>query len=161
AAAVLAQTYPSKPLRMIVPFPPGGGTDVVGRLVALKLTSFLGQQVIVDNRAGAAGRIGTEYVARAAPDGYTLLIATTTVIITAPALFPKLPYESPKDFSPISPVASGTYVVVVHPSVPARSVRELIALAKTRPIQLNFASSGPGDTNHLSAELFQLQAAVK
>jgi len=161
AADAPAQAYPAKAVRMVVPFPPGGGTDVVGRLVAQKLAPLIGQQVIVDNRAGAAGRIGAEYVARAVPDGYTLLMATTTVIITAPALFPRLPYESPRDFSPISPVASGTYVLVVHPSVPARSVRELIALAKARPGQLNFASSGPGDTNHLSAELFQIQAAVR
>ena len=158
---VHAQSYPIKPVRMVVPFPPGGGTDLVGRLVAQKLTLALGQQVIIDNRAGAQGRLGAEHVARAAPDGYTLLLATTTVIITAPALYPKLPYESPRDFAPISPVASGTYVLVVHPSVPARSVKELIALASARPGQLNFASSGPGDTNHLSAELFQIQARIK
>src|SRR5262249_26374633 len=112
------------------------------------------------NRAGAAGRIGAEHVARSAPDGYTLLMATTTVIITAQALFPKLAYDSLKDFAPVSPVSTGTYVLVVHPSVPARSVKQLIALAKGRPGQLNFASSGPGDTNHLSGELFQLDAGV-
>jgi tripartite-type tricarboxylate transporter receptor subunit TctC len=156
-----AQTYPARPVRMVVPFPPGGGTDVIGRLLAAHLTRALGQQVIVDNRAGAAGRIGAEQVARAAPDGYTLLMATTTVIITAPALFPKLAYDPLKDFAPISPVASGTYLLVAHPSVPARSVRELIALAKARPGELNFASSGPGDTNHLSGELFQIEAGVK
>lgn len=115
----------------------------------------------MDNRAGAAGRIGAEYVARTAPDGYTLLMATTTVIITAPALFPKLAYDPLKDFAPIAPVASGTYVLVVHPSVPARSVKDLIALAKSRPGQLNFASSGPGDTNHLSGELFQIRANIR
>src|SRR5262245_61276271 len=156
-----AQSYPSRPVRMVVPFPPGGGTDVVGRLLAQKLTGALKQQVVVDNRAGAAGRIGAEHVARSAPDGYTLLMATTTVIITAPALFPKLPYDSLRDFAPISPVSTGTYVLVVHPSVPARSVKQLIALAKARPGQLNFASSGPGDTNHLSGELFQIDAGVK
>jgi tripartite-type tricarboxylate transporter receptor subunit TctC len=156
-----AQSYPSKPVRMVVPFPPGGGTDVIGRLLAQHLTGALKQQVIVDNRAGAAGRIGAEHVARSAPDGYTLLMATTTVIITAPALFPKLPYDSVRDFAPISPVSTGTYVLVVHPSVPARSVKQLIALAKARPGQLNFASSGPGDTNHLSGELFQIEAGVK
>jgi tripartite-type tricarboxylate transporter receptor subunit TctC len=157
---VVAQTYPSKLIRFIVPFPPGGGTDIIGRLIAQKLTAALGQQVIVDNRAGAAGRTGTEYVARAAPDGYTLLMGTTTVIITPPALFPKLSYDPLKDLSPISPIASGSYVLVVHPSVPARSVKELIALAKTRPGKLNFASSGPGDTNHLSGELFQIEAGI-
>ena len=156
-----AQSYPSRPVRMVVPFPPGGGTDVIGRLLAQKLAAALKQQVIVDNRAGAAGRIGAEHVARSAPDGYTLLMATTTVIITAPALFPKLPYDSLKDFAPVSPVSTGTYVLVVHPSVPARSVKQLIDLAKARPGQLNFASSGPGDTNHLSGELFQTEAGVR
>jgi len=160
ALPVVAQTYPSKLIRFIVPFPPGGGTDIIGRLIAQKLTAALGQQVIVDNRAGAAGRTGTEYVARAAPDGYTLLMGTTTVIITPAALFPKLSYDPLKDLSPISPIASGSYVLVVHPSVPARSIKELIALAKTRPGKLNFASSGPGDTNHLSGELFQIEAGI-
>lgn len=159
--AAQAQTYPTKAVRMVVPFPPGGGTDVIGRLVAAHLTRLLAQQVVVDNRAGAAGRIGAEVVARTAPDGYTLLMATTTVIITAPALFPKLPYDVLKDFAPIAPVASGSYVLIVHPSVPARSVKDLIGLAKARPGQLNFASSGPGDTNHLSGELFQIEAGVK
>ena len=156
-----AQTYPVKPIRLVVPFPPGGGTDVIGRVLAQHLTRTLGQSVVVDNRAGAAGRIGAEFVAHAPADGYTLLMATTTVIITAPALFPKLPYDVLKDFAPISPIASGSYVLVVHPSLPVHSVRELIALAKARPAQLNFASSGPGDTNHLSGELFQIEAGVK
>ena len=160
ALPVVAQTYPSKLIRFIVPFPPGGGTDIIGRLIAQKLSAALGQQVIVDNRAGAAGRTGTEYVARAVPDGYTLLMGTTTVIITPAALFPKLSYDPLKDLAPISPVASGSYVLVVHPSVPARSVKDLIALAKARPGQLNFASSGPGDTNHLSGELFQIDAGI-
>jgi tripartite-type tricarboxylate transporter receptor subunit TctC len=155
------QNYPARAVRMVVPFPPGGGTDIIGRLLAQKLTSGLRQQVIVDNRAGAAGRIGAEHVAKSAPDGYTLLMATTTVIITAQALFPKLPYDSLKDFAPISPVSTGTYLLVVHPSVPARSVKQLIALARARPGRLNFASSGPGDTNHLSGELFQLEAGVR
>lgn len=160
-ASVHAQAYPGKPVRVVVPFPPGGGTDLMARLVADKLTAALGQQVVVDNRAGAAGRIGTEFVARAAPDGYTLLMATATVMVIAPALFPKLPYQSPGDFAPISLLSSDFYVLVVHPSVPVRSVKQLIALAKARPGELNFASSGPGDTNHLSAELFQIQAGVK
>jgi tripartite-type tricarboxylate transporter receptor subunit TctC len=156
-----AQTYPTRPLRMVVPFPPGGGTDVIGRLIAQKLTAALGQQVIVDNRIGAAGRLGTEYVAHAMPDGYTLLMTTTTTIITAPALFAKLAYQSPKDFAPIGPIVTGAMVLVVHPSVPARSVKALIALAKQHPGQLNFASTGPGDTNHLAAELFQIRAGVQ
>lgn len=157
----LAQPYPSTTVRMVVPFPPGGGTDVIGRLLAQSIAAAIGKPVVVDNRAGAAGRIGTEYVARAAADGHTLLMATTTVIITAPALFPNLPYDSLKDFAPISPVASGSYVLVVHPTVPAHTVKALIVLAKMRPGQLNFASSGPGDTNHLSAELFQIEAGVR
>jgi len=161
SALAQEQGYPARALRMVVPFPPGGGTDAIGRLLAQKLTSNLRQQVIVDNRAGAAGRIGTEYVAKCAPDGYTLLMATTTVIITAQALFPKLPYDSLRDFAPVSPVSTGTYVLVVHPSVPARSVEQLIALARSRPGELKFASSGPGDTNHLSGELFQLEAGVR
>ena len=161
ALPVLAQSYPSKPIRFIVPFPPGGGTDVIGRLLAQKLTAALGQQFIVDNRVGAAGRLGTEYVAHAAPDGYTLLMTTTTTIITAPALFAKLPYQSPQDFAPIGPIVTGAMVLVVHPSVPARSVKALIALAKQRSGQLNFASTGPGDTNHLAAELFQIRAGVQ
>jgi len=156
-----SQTYPVKPIRMVVPFPPSGGTDVIGRLIAQHLTNTVGQSVIVDNRAGAAGRIGAEQVAHAAADGYTLLMATSTVVITAPVLFPQLPYDPIKDFAPISPIASGSYVLVVHPSLPARSVTEFIALAKARPAQLNFASSGPGDTNHLSGELFQIDAGIK
>ena len=156
-----AQPYPARPVRMVVPFPPGGGTDVIGRLLAQKLAAALGQQVIVDNRVGAAGRVGTEYVAHAAPDGYTLLMTTTTTIITAPALFAKLPYRSPEDFAPIGPIVTGAMVLVVHPSVPARSVKALIALAKQHPGQLNFASTGPGDTNHLAAELFQTRAGVQ
>jgi tripartite-type tricarboxylate transporter receptor subunit TctC len=158
---VHAQTYPVRTVRMVVPFPPGGGTDVIGRLIAQKLTVALGQQVIVDNRVGAAGRVGTEYVAHATPDGYTLLMTTTTTIITAPALFAKLPYRSPEDFATIGPIVTGAMVLVVHPSVPARSVKALIALAKQHPGQLNFASTGPGDTNHLAAELFQIRAGVQ
>ena len=156
-----AQTYPARPVRLVVPFPPGGGTDVIGRLIAQKLTVALGQQVIVDNRVGAAGRVGTEYVAHATPDGYMLLMTTTTTIITAPALFAKLPYRSPEDFAPIGPIVTGAMVLVVHPSVPARSLKALIALAKQHPGQLNFASTGPGDTNHLAAELFQIRAGVQ
>jgi len=156
-----AQSYPVKPVRMVVPFPPGGGTDFIGRLIAQKLSVALGQQFLVDNRVGAAGRLGTEFVARAQADGYTLLMTTTTTIITAPALFPKLPYDSPKDFAPISPIATGAMVLVVHPSIPANSVRGLIALAKQHPHEINFASTGPGDTNHLAAELFQSQTGIQ
>ena len=159
--AIPAQGYPSKPVRIIVPFTPGGGTDLMGRLLAQKLASPLGQQLIVDNRAGAGGRIGAELVARSAPDGYTLLLAGSSVMATAPALYAKLQYEMPKDFAPISLVAYTAYVLVVHPSVPARTVKELIALAKSRPGRLTYASSGSGGPAHLSGELFGSMAAVK
>jgi tripartite-type tricarboxylate transporter receptor subunit TctC len=155
------QTYPARTVRLVVPFAPGGGSDLVGRLLAQKLAPLLGQQVIVDNRAGAGGRIGTELVAKAAPDGYTLLFATSSVMATAPALYPKLPFEMPKDFSPVSLVAYTAYVLVVHPSVPAKSVKGLIALAKSQPDRLTYASSGAGGPAHLSGELFSSMAAVK
>jgi tripartite-type tricarboxylate transporter receptor subunit TctC len=118
--AAHAQTYPTKPVRIIVPFPPGGGTDVIGRVLAQRLSGTLGQQFIVENRVGAAGRIGTEAAARATPDGYTLLFTTTSTIITPPALFPKLAYDPLRDFAPVAPIASGAMVLVVHPSIPAR-----------------------------------------
>jgi tripartite-type tricarboxylate transporter receptor subunit TctC len=156
-----SQAYPAKPVRIVVPFAPGGGADLVGRIVAQKLTEGLKQQVIVDNRAGAAGRVGCEHVARSAPDGYTLLLATTSVMITAPALYGKLPYDVARDFAPITKAAMASYVLVVHPSVPVKAVKELIALARRKPGVLNYSSSGPGGPAHLSAELFQSMAGVK
>jgi tripartite-type tricarboxylate transporter receptor subunit TctC len=156
-----AQTYPTKPVRMVVPFTPGGGSDIVGRELAQKLSAALGQQFIIENRAGAGGRIGTEAVARAPADGYTLLFATSSVMVTAPALYTKLGFDMPKDFAPISLVASTAYVLVVHPSVPVRSVRDFIALAKRTPGKLTYASSGPGGPAHLSGELFTALAGVK
>lgn len=156
-----AQTYPTKPVRMVVPFTPGGGSDVVGRVLAQKLSAALGHQVIVENRPGAGGRIGTEAVARAPADGYTLLFATSSVMVTAPALYTKLGFDMPKDFAPISLVASTAYVLVVHPSVPVRSVGDFIALAKRTPGKLTYASSGPGGPAHLSGELFSAMAGVR
>jgi tripartite-type tricarboxylate transporter receptor subunit TctC len=156
-----AQSYPAKPIRMVVPFAPGGGSDLVGRVLAQKLSAALGQQVIVDNRAGAGGRIGTEAVARAPADGHTLLFATSSVMVTAPALYPKLAFDMPKDFAPISLVASTAYVLVVHPSVPVRSVRDLIALAKRTPAKLSYASSGQGGPAHLAGELFSSMSGVQ
>ena len=156
-----AQAYPTKPVRLIVPFTPGGGSDLVGRVLAQKLSAALGQQVIVENRAGAGGRIGAEVVARAPADGYTLLFAGSSVTITAPALYAKLAYEMPKDFAPISFVASTAYVLVVHPSVPVRTARDFIALAKRAPARLTYASSGAGGPAHLSGELFSALAGVK
>ena len=161
ACGAQAQTYPAKPVRLVLPFAPGGGTDLVGRMLAQKLAAPLGQQVIVDNRAGAGGRIGTELVAKSPPDGYTLLMATSSVMGTAPALYKKLPFDMPKDFAPISQVAYTAYVLVMHPSVPVATVKGLIALAKSRPGQLTYASSGAGGPAHLSGELFSSMAGVK
>lgn len=160
AASVAAQPYPAKPIRMIVPFAPGGGSDLVGRLLAQKLGAALGQQVIVENRAGAGGRIGTEIAAKAPPDGYTLLFATSSVMVTAPALYGKLPFDMPRDFAPVSLAASTAYVLVAHPSVPARSVKELIGLAKTTPGTLTYASSGAGGHSHIAGELLCATAKI-
>jgi tripartite-type tricarboxylate transporter receptor subunit TctC len=161
SSAAFAQSYPTKPVRMIVPFAPGGGSDLVGRVLAQRLSAALGQQIVVENRAGAGGRIGTELAARAPADGYTLLFATSSVMVTAPALYPKLPFDMPRDFAPISLVASTAYVLVVHPSVPARSVRDFIAIAKKAPDKLSYASSGQGGPAHLAGELFEALAGVK
>lgn len=161
AAAVHSQQYPAKPIRLIVPFTPGGGSDSIGRLLAQKLATAFGQQVVVDNRAGAGGRIGAEIAVRAAPDGYTLFLGGSTVMITAPVMYARLSYDPLKDFSHISLVASGTYVLVRHPSVPANTVKELIALARSRPGRLNYASSGSGSPGNLAGELFNSMAAVK
>jgi tripartite-type tricarboxylate transporter receptor subunit TctC len=153
--------YPARTVRLVAPFAPGGGTDLLSRLLAQKLAPLLGQQVIVDNRPGAAGRIGAELVAKAPADGYTLMLAGSSVMATAPALYAKLPYDMPKDFAPISLVAYTAYVLVAHPSVPVRSVKELIALARSRPGRLTYASSGPGGPAHLAGELFDTTAGVK
>jgi tripartite-type tricarboxylate transporter receptor subunit TctC len=161
SAAVHSQPYPTKPIRLIVPFTPGGGSDSIGRLIAQKLATAFGQQVVVDNRAGAGGRIGAEITVHAAPDGYTLFLGGSTVMITAPAMYRRLSYDPLKDFSHISLVASGTYVLVRHPSVPANTVRELIALARSKPGRLNYASSGPGSPGNLAGELFNSMASVK
>lgn len=161
AEPVYAQEFPSKTIRLVVPFPPGGTGDIVGRLTALELSRILGQQVVVDNRAGAAGNIGSDQVARAAPDGYTLLVGTTGTHAINATLYPKLPYDPLKDFAPISLLAKVANVLVVHPSVPARSVQELFALAKQRPGGLTYASGGSGTTNHLSAQLFISETGIK
>jgi len=161
AGPAQAQTdgYPSKPVRIISPFPPGGSVDLVARLLATKLAESLGQQVIVDNRSGAAGTIGTELAARAAPDGYTLL-ANTLPLVTNMFLFSRVPYDVLNDFAPISLLASSPNVATVHPSVPVHTVRELIQLAKARPGQLNYASAGPGTNPHIAGELFNYLARV-
>ena len=149
------QAYPAKPIRLIVPFPPGGPVDVVTRIVAPKLGEGLGQTVIVDNRAGASGTIATGIVAKAEPDGYALLIGTTTTITVSPNLYRNLPYDPARDLQPISRLAVVPSVLVVHPALPAKSVRELIALAKSQPGKLNYGSAGPGTSQHLAVELFK------
>jgi tripartite-type tricarboxylate transporter receptor subunit TctC len=155
-----AQDYPARTLRLIVPFPAGGGSDIVGRIVAGKLTEQLKQQVIVDNRAGAGGSIGTEAAARAAPDGYTMVLASTSEIAVNPAIYTRLTYDTVRDLAPIALVASTPVVIVVHPSLPARSVKELIALARARPGDINVASAGNGTFTHLSGELFRSLTAT-
>ena len=157
--SVAAQNYPAKTIRLVSPFPPGGSVDVVGRILAAKLTENLGQQVIVDNRSGASGIIGTELVAKAPPDGYTLLI-NTLPLVTNEFLMPRMPYDPIKDFEPISMVTSSPSLVTVHPSVPARSVKDLIALAKSKPGQLNYSAAGVGTNPHIAGELFNLLAGV-
>lgn len=160
AGHVLAQQYPAKPIRMIIGFPPGGGTDIVGRIVAQRLSENLGQQILPDNRGGASGQIAAELTAKAPPDGYTVMMAHIAAISILPSLYPRMPYDAARDFAPISLVAIGPNLLVVHPSVPARSVKELVALAKARPGQLHYASPGAGTVQHLAAELFKLQAKV-
>jgi tripartite-type tricarboxylate transporter receptor subunit TctC len=160
AATTLAQSYPNKAVRMVVPFPAGGSTDMVGRTVAQKLSEMWGQPVVVDNRAGGGTVIGTDVVAKAAPDGYTLLVTPAPFSIN-PSLLAKLPYNALADFAPITLINTTPLVLVVNPGVPARSVKELIALAKARPGQLNFGSSGTGGSNHLAGELFNAMAGVK
>jgi tripartite-type tricarboxylate transporter receptor subunit TctC len=154
-----AQTYPTKPVRIIVPFAPGGNTDFTARSIAERMSPVLKQQVVVDNRPGGATNIGSEVVARAAPDGYTLLMAGASNAINM-SLFRKLPYDTLRDFEPIILCVQGANVLVVHPSVPARNLKELIALAKAQPGKLNFASSGLGSSNHMAAELLKVMAAI-
>src|SRR5258706_1989889 len=156
-----AQSYPSKPIRLVLPYPPGGGTDVIARPLAQKLTEQLGQQVIVDNRGGAGGNIGMEFVAKSPPDGYTLLFALTAQYAVNPSLYPKLPYDPVRDYAPVSLLANAPYLLVVHPSVPAKAVPELIALMKARPGQLAYSSSGNGSGAHLAGEMLRSLARVE
>jgi tripartite-type tricarboxylate transporter receptor subunit TctC len=155
-----AQAYPSKPIRIVVGFPAGSGADFIARMIGQRLSGALGQPAVIENRTGAAGTIATGLVAAAAPDGYTLL-QVTAAETAQPALRTKIPYSLERDFAPISLAATGTFVLVVHPSVPARDVKQLIALARTQPGRLNYASSGPGSSPHLAAALLQQMADVK
>ena len=156
---VRAQAYPTRPIRFIAPYVPGGGVDFVARVVAGKLSESIGQQVIVENRPGGGTNIGSELVARAVPDGYTLLVGGVPNTVNA-VFFKKLPYDVVKDFAPISQMTTAPNILAVHPSLPVRSVKELIALAKTRRGELTFASAGVGSSNHLSGELFRVMAGV-
>ena len=159
--AVLAQnSYPTKPVRLIVAFPPGGSTDIIARLVGQKLSERLGQQVIIDNRGGAGGTVGTEIAARANPDGYTLTMGTTSTHVIGPAAYTKLKYDPIKDFAPITLVASTPYLLVLNPGVKAASLKEFIALAKSQPGKLNYASAGTGSTTQLAMEMLKSAAGI-
>lgn len=160
ATGAAAQSYPAKTVRMIVPFPPGAGVDIVSRAVSGRLAEALGQQLIIDNRAGAGGILGAELAAKAPPDGYTIFMATAGILTVIPHMQAKLPYSVERDFAPVSLVASVPSVLVVHPSMPVKSVKELIALAKAKPGQINYASTGNGTLPHLAAEFFKQQAKV-
>lgn len=168
AGAALAQTaavpspqgYPAKAVRLVVPFAPGGSNDIMARLIGGKFTESLGQQFVIDNRGGASGVIGTEIVAKAQPDGYTLLVMSLTLTVN-PSLYRKLPYNTEKDLAPVTLVASAPLILVVHPSIPAKSLKELIAHIKANPGKLNFGSGGPGTTPHLAGEMFKTMAGVQ
>ncbi len=158
--ASAAEAYPDKPIRLIVPQPPGGTSDILARVLALKLAENLRQQIIIDNRAGASGTIGTDLAAKSPPDGYTLVLVYTTHA-TTPGIYGKLPYDPVADFAPITLAAAAPLLLVVHPKIPVTSVKELIAYAKTRPGELNFCSAGNGSGSHLAGELFNTMTGVK
>ena len=160
ATGAFAQGYPTKPAKVIVPYPPGGPTDIVARVVSQKLSEQMGQQFIVENRPGAGGNIGAEAVAKSPADGYTLLVATTAHAIN-PSLFKSLGYSLTKDFAPVSQLTSGPLVIVANPSLPAKNVKELVAIGRSKPGSLNYASSGNGQSTHLAAELFATMAGIK
>jgi tripartite-type tricarboxylate transporter receptor subunit TctC len=160
AAPAAAQNYPDHPVRIVIPLSPGGTTDVPGRIIAQKLSESLGQQFFVENRAGAGGTIGTDYVAKSRPDGYTLLLTASPFVI-APHVYKSVPYSALTDFTPVIRIATGPYVLVVHPSLGVNSVKELIALAKKQPGKIDFASSGNGGAQHLVTELFMYMAGIK
>jgi tripartite-type tricarboxylate transporter receptor subunit TctC len=161
AHATASAAYPDKAMRIIVPYPPGGNIDITARVLAPGLTEALGQPVVIDNRSGAGGTIGAELAAKSAPDGYTLLLGSTGTLTTAPALYPRLGYDPVRDFATTSLVSSVPLVMITHPSVPARSIKEFVALAKSRPGRITMASAGSGTTNHLSGELFQSATGIK
>jgi tripartite-type tricarboxylate transporter receptor subunit TctC len=159
-AQAYAQNFPTRPIRVVVTSPAGGSNDIINRTLAAKLTEYLGQPVVIDNKPGASGFVAAESVAKAAPDGHTLLAATEATLVTNPLFFAKVPYDAQRDFTPVTIAVEIDYVLLVHPSVPARSVHELIALAKAQPGRLNYASSGNGSSFHLGMELFKRLAGV-
>jgi tripartite-type tricarboxylate transporter receptor subunit TctC len=160
-APAFAQSWPTRPIHLVVPFPAGGSTDIVGRLVADKLAVALGQSVVVDNKAGAGGTTGSELVAKAPPDGYTLLLGTSSTQAIAPHLYARPPYDATRDFAPVTLIGTATILMVVHPSVPVQTVGEFIALARAHPNQFMFGSTGNGSVSHLTAEYFKSQAGVQ
>lgn len=158
--ATPAQTYPSRPLRIVVPFAAGGGTDIVARVLGLRLTELLGQTVVVDNRAGASGAIGADMVAKSAPDGYTLLLASNGPVAILPSLSARLAYDPVRDFAPVAQAVAMPFLFVAHPSLPVRTIRELVALARAQPGRLNYGSPGSGATTHLATELLKSMAKI-
>lgn len=158
---VIAQTYPTKPIRIVVPFAPGGPTDIVGRTVAQRLSEIFGQSVVVDNRAGVGGVVGADLVAKAPPDGYTLLLCSTGAMAINPELLPKMPYDSVRDFAPLTHVVTIPYLLLVAGNSPIQSVKELIALARSKPGEINYGSAGLGSTSHLAGELFKSMAKIQ
>jgi len=156
----LAETWPTRPIRFIVPFAPGGGGDVVGRIIGQRMSDQLGKPLVIDNRAGGGGTLGCELAAKAAPDGYTLLLGNVGPIAVGPALYPKLAYDPVRDFAPVTMIASFPNLLVANPGLPFKTVPELVAYAKSRPGQLNFASAGAGTSTHLAGELFKSVAGI-
>jgi tripartite-type tricarboxylate transporter receptor subunit TctC len=161
AALGLAQEYPAKPIRMIIPYPPGGGTDFFARILGAKLTEILGQPIVMENRAGAAGVLGADAAAKAPPDGYTIFIGQASNLAINPHLVAKLPYDPQRDFSPVSLVAGSPSLLVVHPSLPVRSVNDLVALARARPGAVNYASAGTGSPGHIATEYFKRVGGIE
>jgi tripartite-type tricarboxylate transporter receptor subunit TctC len=154
-AAIAAEAYPARPIRLVVPFPPGGGTDIVGRIVAVKLAEGLGQQVVIDNRGGAGGTIGTDITAKAPPDGYTVLVNNISLAVNH-TLVPKLPYDTLRDLAPVSLIGRQPNILVVHPALAAKTVRQLLEIARAKPGELNYGSGGNGTASHLATEMLKL-----
>jgi len=161
AAPAASQSFPVKPLRIVVPFSAGGPTDITARFIAPRMTELLGQSIVIDNRAGATGIIGAELVAKSPPDGYTLLMATASVVAINMVTYSKLPYDTLRDFQPLTPIMTTATILVVHPSVPAKSLKDLVALARARPGQITMASAGTGGTLHLPIEMLMKSAGIR